>query len=447
MTVAGIKQYLRENPFDMLATLNKRSGGIIFCGRSAYHCFGELADRTITRDSVEDKTFDREDYIRALRNTFVELFVEKRSIANQSSVTKFVNRAKQVASMDRVNLTHHIPCTLFYEKDPGTFALGPVTFTRTEKFLKDFDDEIERYCEATQTAFSDGLRNRESDLSEEEVLAKAKGLADRDIGRIKAYYGEYDWVATVTIPQCHESLSKLRAERTVDAALDALRLFVPFYPERYSRANVPNSPCNTCEITSDQSGQIHPTMRFAGKGARAGDGWYGALMEQAASLWDLFGQAIDELRDEEKIEELNRRLLDALNWFGQAVVEPNPAAKVVKYSAALERLTITGHMDNEIEKTVIQRTTFLNKDRTDKTVEQIKEDIGKLYQCRSDLMHGSMSPYSSKVSEVLRIGREVSRSTVLNAGIFFAELRLHAADGRVGRKDLNAAYEFEIIHE
>ena len=179
------------------------------------------------------------------------------------------------------------------------------------------------------------------------------------------------------------------------------------------------------------------TMRFAGKGVRAGDGWYGALMEQAASLWALFGQAIDELRDEEKIEELNRRLLDALNWVGQAVVEPNPAAKVVKYSAALERLTITGHMDNEIEKTVIQRTTFLNKDRTDKTVEQIKEDLGKLYQCRSDLMHGSMSPYSPEVSGVLNIAWEACRWAILNAAQLFACLR---ANGNIGRKDLQAAY-------
>jgi len=438
MPVADMKRYLRENPYNIFTTLSKRSGGILFCGRAAYYRFDELADRTIKKGSVEAKAFDRRDYVRALRDAFVEIFVEKGNTVNPSSVARMVNKANQIVKKEMVEVTHHIPCILFYEKEPATFTVGPVTFTRTEKFLTDFEHAIEVYHESSLSAFADGLHQRKPVLSEDEITARAKGFADNHIGKIRTYYTEYDWVASVAIPPCHGSLSKSRAERTVDAALDVLRLFVPSYPERYRRANVPNAPSDMCELTSDQSGHIHPTMRYEGRGAPAGDGWYTAILKDADDLWHLFEQAIDDLRDEQKSDELNKRLLDAVNWFGQAVVETNPAAKVVKYAAAIERLTITGHIDLGIEKIVIQRTTFLNKDRTDKTVDQIKEDLGKFYQCRSDLMHGSMSPYSPEVSGVLRIAWEISRWALLNAAQLFACLR---ANGKISRRDLGTAYD------
>jgi hypothetical protein len=94
------------------------------------------------------------------------------------------------------------------------------------------------------------------------------------------------------------------------------------------------------------------------------------------------------------MDELNQRLLDALNWFGQAVVEQNAGAKVVKYTAALERLTVTGHVDDGLENLVIKRVAILNQDREDKPLEEIKKQLGELYQCRSDLMHGSLSPHA-----------------------------------------------------
>jgi hypothetical protein len=437
MPPSDVIRHMQENRNDLFAMLNMSAGGTLFCGRAAYDRFGELADRTIKPNSSEAKTFDLRDYVSALRVAFVEQFVEEGKVVNRSSVTILVDRAKQIASKQLVNVTHHIPCVLFYEKEPAVFNVGPVIFTRTEKFFDDIGHAVKAYHESNLKAFADGLRQRRPDLSAGEVLSEATGFADMLDGKIRDYYLGYDWIASVTIPPCHASLSKARAEHTVDAALDVLRLFVPSHPERYRRANAHNAPFETRELVTDSNDHVLVTFRQGGRGAIAGDGWYAALLEDVGILWHLFEEAINALRVGEKCDELNQRLLDAVNWFGQAVVEPNSAAKVVKYTAALERLTMTRHLESGIEALIIKRVSFLNGGRTDKKADQIEKELGKLYQCRSSLMHGSMSPYSPAVSSVLRIAWEVSRWAILDAAQFFAHVR---EKGTANRKGLDAAY-------
>lgn len=436
MSPSEVIRHLQENRDDTFATLSRIGGGILFCGRAAYDRFNELADRTIKPGSREAKTFDQSDYVRALRASFVEEYIEAGKAVNQSSVKRMETRAKHIASEGLVNVTHHIPCALFYEHEPEVFTVGPVSFTRVEKFLDDLGPAINAYHGSSLESFADGLRKRRSDLSTEEVQAEASSFVDMLDKKIRSYYLAHDWVASVTIPMCHAALSKSRAERTVDAALDVLRLFVSSHPERFRRANSPNAPYETSELITDQNGRVHATLRQGGRGAAAGNGWYAALIKDADPLWSLFERAIDALRAGEKSDELNQRLLDAINWFGQAVVEPNPAAKVVKYTAALERLTMTRHLKSGIEALIIKRVSLLNNERIDKTLHQIEKDLGNLYQRRSDLMHGSMSPYSPAVTDVLQAAWDVTRWAILVAAQFFAHLR---AGGLNTRKDLDVA--------
>lgn len=394
--------HIKGDPQNMFAHLNHPTRGILFCGRVAYDRFEELARRTVKAGSVEAKAFHHPDYVRAFRDAFVEMFVDLGQPVNQASVAKLINRAKRFASDNVVKFTHHIPCTLFLEKEPNQFTLGPVTFTRVERFFDECGNAV-----------------------------KAGSFADRHIRNIREYYGAYGWVASVNVAPCHKTVSKARAERTVDAALDVLRLLVPGYSQKYRRANAPNTPSKTFELVSNQGGEIQATVHLEAKGAPAGERWHVWMLNEASEFWDKFERAISALVGDEKTDDLNQRLLDAVNWFGQAVVENNPAAKVVKYTAALERLTVTGHVKpGELEKLIIARVAMLNQDRTDKTQETIRKEIGELYQYRSDLMHGTRSPYDRPVTKVLRSAWEITRWSILNASRLFALIRENAEPTR-----------------
>lgn len=226
----------------------------------------------------------------------------------------------------------------------------------------------------------------------------------------------------------------------MDAALDVLRLFVPRMPDRYRRANAPNTPYYSHALVTDHTGKIGVTVWKEGQGAPAGDGWFDNLFDNEATrqIWRLFEEAIRTITEADKPDELNQRLLDALNWFGQGVVEPNPGARIVKYTAALERLVMTGHVPSGIEMLIINRVAMLNQGRPGTTREQIQDELGELYQCRSDLMHGSISPSDPSVIKTLRIGREATRWALFKAVQLFALLR---ESGKTNRKALEFAYE------
>lgn len=270
-----------------------------------------------------------------------------------------------------------MPCEVFDEEDPDRFTFGPVLFVRTSAFLAEQEAQIRACRSKSQNDFADGLRLRSPQLSEEGVHHEAEAFAARHLERLQSYFSDHDWVASVSIPSSHPTVSKARAERAIDAALDALRLFTLYAPERLRRASSLREPRETHHLYSDDDGTLHAGAFYAGKGATAGGGWYAHHTTDAAHLWQPLQEAIDPLCADQPMDELNRRLLDALDWFGQATQETEPAPAVVKYTAALERLTMTGYVEKGIEKLVIKRVLLLNQGRTDKTTQQREQELSE----------------------------------------------------------------------
>src|SRR5205085_2396212 len=61
---------------------------------------------------------------------------------------------------------------------------------------------------------------------------------------------------------------------------------------------------------------------------------------------ELLGIALEAAVDPQMERPLSDRFLDAAHWFGEAVRESSPAAKVIKYVTALERMFMTDERDN-----------------------------------------------------------------------------------------------------
>ena len=438
MSFDETREHMRRNPDDIMAMLPAPAGrGDLMCGGKAYARFAEMADRVLER-SREAKNLDRAEYAGALRKAFCEIFIDGKRPVSQSSVTRLLSRAAHMAKERFVTLTYHLPCILFTGKEPSEFAVGPVRFMRSERFLREYEKASDDYHRSKVETFTEGYHVEHKEASDEESRSRGKELADEALQRIFKYYGEYGWVASVAIPPCHREVSEDRAQATVDAALDVLRLFVGSVPEWYRRANGLGLPAVTRVLMTDQDGRIQPSVTWANQGAPVGKGWLEDIMNRAPWLWQHFGETIAVLPGAEDRDELAQRLLDALHWFGQAVVEQNPSATVVKYTAALERLTITGYVSRGLEALVIERVGLLNRDRLEKSHEEITKELGDLYQCRSDLMHGSESPYAQSIRDVLRAGWDITQWSLFRTAQLFAELR---GWRKTNRKDLSRYYD------
>jgi hypothetical protein len=431
-----IRAHFQDNHNDVFTTLTLRSGGTFFCGKAAYARFDAIAKRKLKRGSDAERDFAFRDYVEAIRTAFAETFIEQAKPIDQRSVSKFLSLADRLAAERLVERTYHLSCELFKEETPDTFKCGPVNFTTTKRFLSERQSEIDSYVQESHDAFAKGLRKRSPTLSPADVERDAERFASTHSERIRAYYSGNDWVASVSIASSHPSISRERAERVIDAAMDVLRLFAVYAPERIRRSSiVPQS--ETYELITERHGSVTARMYVSGRNAVAGDGWYDALQARAANIWRRLEEAITPICDGNIRDELDQRLVDALNWFGQAVRETNRAAAVVKYAAALERLTVTGHVEN-VERVVTRRTLILNQSRLDKSEEQIQREIGQFYQCRSDLMHGSLSPFHPSVEPILRFARELTRWSILEAARLFHLLR---QNGHPTRKALATAYQ------
>jgi hypothetical protein len=397
-----------------------------------------LADRLL-QSELNGQGFEKHDVIRALKSSFVKTYLLERKEPNQSSAAKLINRAKRLAIEEFVHVTHHIPCQLFRETDPSEFNLGPIRFCTMETFLSSMMPRLDDYRRESREAFAAGLRIRERSKAEKDVIRESEDFAQLHSKTIHEYYSRNAWVASLTISPCHFSVSQRRAERAVDAALNVLRLFALYAPERLRRAKSAGSPSETHELHADvNDGKIDVAAVYDVTSAIAGEGWYTHHSEKARHLWEPLEDVVKAVAGAEKIDELNLRLIDALDWFGQAVCETQPAAKVVKYAAALERLTMTGHVAAGIENLVIRRVLLLNGDRKDKSASEIEQELRIFYECRSNLMHGSISTTDPSVATVLRIGWETTRWSILKAAQLFWVIR---ANGPPTRKSLTAAYD------
>ncbi|ASJ91993.1 hypothetical protein CBR61_14355 [Porphyrobacter sp. CACIAM 03H1] len=112
---------------------------------------------------------------------------------------------------------------------------------------------------------------------------------------------------------------------------------------------------------------------------------------------------------------LSERLLDAMQWYGEAVREPSQGAKAVKYVTALERMVMTDEKD-DIASLVSSRVAALClEEPTVHCRDRWQVDVRRAYDIRSRLVHGSVSPTSEIVFEGVRLGSQLARSTLLNA--------------------------------
>ena len=90
-------------------------------------------------------------------------------------------------------------------------------------------------------------------------------------------------------------------------------------------------------------------------------------------------------------DEATNRLLDSLRWFGDASFEESGGVQIVKWIAALERLTATERLDRGITHRFSTRVALLASGLGGGHLERAYRHARKAYDLRSEVMHGSRS--------------------------------------------------------
>ncbi|WP_233543967.1 hypothetical protein [Salinisphaera sp. Q1T1-3] len=342
MQFAEQKAYLEKHPMDASYQIPHPNGqGSLQCGGLAWSKFGSIADLVLDLDQSLGRRVRRQGARDAVTEAFVRRVLEEEREINRQTSELILNDALVSLRQSVGVAEHYFPCVLFPEGEPDTFSIGPVTFTRRRKFFKDKKANFKQSIEANTVAHIEHVSNaiargfpRDRAITEGGSRELVRDLQARSIRT----YREYPWVASVKVTDCDSETSQERATQSVEMAIHVLRVMLGASATKKVRlAWSESNPLHTAHLYADERGVIHPSIGMNTSAPVGTANWHDALMRGPLEL-DVLGSALNALVDPVEIPHLHQRLLDAINWFGDAATDSNTSSGLVKYVSAIERL-------------------------------------------------------------------------------------------------------------
>jgi len=210
---------------------------------------------------------------------------------------------------------------------------------------------------------------------------------------LKSNEDSFNCLLHIPIPESSSKLSKHRAENVANFIYGVIRVFTTSYHYKADQIILLNHPFH--KDTTHYIANSNDDYWIEGSYS---------FNEDLKEFWDLFeedlksdiGTVISKLANHaisiNGKECLADRLIDAFYWFGEAARDNNENAQIIKLVTAMERLVtlsdkdITNNFCNRIACTIAAYHGDLDR---------WKSDLSKIYDLRSNLVHGSRSLYKS----------------------------------------------------
>lgn len=331
-----------------------------------------------------------------IRSELTGRFLHQGREPDKTQAARMLAAALRRARVDIEDRAHFIPCRLFDGGGPAALSVGPVMFRRTEAFHE---------------AHRDGL------AADPEFAA----LFERD-------FAPWDWVAEVTVRGCDRIISRERAFKAADGALDMLRLFAGADAARtLGRAGAPGLPTvSPAGLWGDSAGRLHP-VRAEGTAPAAESGWLKRVRDEDGRDWlDRAGRCLEPLVDPALTWPLADRFRDAASWFGEGVTETYRAARIMAFVTAIERAVVPGD-HAEVWRAVTRRAAILAHKAEGDSLEEWLDRAGKVYEIRSQIVHGAVSPFAPQAGILEPAAADLARAVLCGALTFYETLTLTCA--------------------
>jgi hypothetical protein len=392
MTVAEMLAGDKNDLFCSLPAPDDR--GELRIGKDAELRLRHIAHEILILNKLESLV-SREAMRKLLGIELVKRFITEGRSLDAKQVDRLIAFLGREARKTCIAETHLVPCHLIVVQEPEALPVGPIVFRTRKGFRKKILPALASYDPGPNPDWG------------RDLMASALH-----------YYKGFRWVADVPVVAADAKTSVDIAVEATRAALNGLQVCLgasATYKMVVGGPRIVHDRRGHLHI--DPGGGLHPNILVDGPGQVGfGPGWSKQLPESDARYYlDMVGIALESAVDPTLNRPLSRRVLDAMYWFGEAVRETTDAARIVKYVTALERMLMTQEHD-DIANTVSDRCAafcLVGDDR--KTLAQWKVETLSLYNLRSRLVHGDMSPLSPEVVEGVHQAAQISRMAILSA--------------------------------
>jgi Apea-like HEPN len=385
----------------------------VLCGAKANQLISKTCHNFIEKSEWHNR-IDPDRFKRALANTLSNVFVRDQSPNTKENVVSAFADALTNAANECECLKHFIPCHIVNSETPSKFNIGAIEFFQTKGVFDKLESEIELSTQQSVDSYIQlkTLRGKVDDEAKErsEHRAYVQTFADE----AKEYFEKFDWLALIKIPESDSSLSKVRAENCVKLALNFLSLY--FRYNSYENIVIHSHPLQPQKSSSLYQNEKN-FLRFSSNrswhsGVRVPPNWWEVVQrDEGEFIFREFGKIIDKQINYQTLTSLEVRLVDAITWYGEAFSDPAPGTRLLKLVAAIERLT-NYNEGTGVTKRVCERVAILTSKDMVADYNDIKTRMRVIYECRSNLAHGRISPFDNAIANHTRSAETFVQDTI-----------------------------------
>ncbi|MBK9131263.1 MAG: hypothetical protein IPM20_06445 [Gammaproteobacteria bacterium] len=388
--------------------------GHFLIGYAAKKRFSAIAGRILNANpSIKDRA-SKKLVVSTAEHIFYEEIIKRGRSLTASLSDKMVSRVvKHIEKNKLRTITQFFPCIFPTDKDSGRFNIGPVRFTKTSILLEEREAQFKEYIKKSQKNYIERakLSGKTLDQEQKEKNRKFVKIFPREL---RDYYSNYPWIASIEMANFDETRSREVASICVQAALNVIRLYFPSDRIKIYMASGSAFESKPAAMV-EENGSIDIVLSRPGL-LRESAGWI-ATLEQKENYWlKLAGALIPFLSSAAPVPLLYQRYINALWWYGEAMVSKPPYLRIISLSNALEAFLCTSSRGKDIVKQISARANaFLQYGETD--IDWVKE-TKEFYDLRSDLVHGRIPAFDKKVQQKIERGIEIVQRVLIDGLIW-----------------------------
>lgn len=392
--------------------------GHLSCGIEAARRFGTLADHVLEYDPQLAGRLSRSRTKDRVVAAFVQRVLREKGEVEAGTAEQILRDVSEGCRASLRTAEHFVPCVLFLNGGPDEFSVGPVTFSRRVTFFRSRRASLKKSVQATIQSHIDQVDGavkggfpRDRAATPEHSKRFIRGLQARTLKTFR----QYPWIAQVQVSECDHETGEKVAERVVGLAIDSMRVLLGArYTHRIRLAWSRSDALQTARMWSDADGLFHVSIGSRADGPVGSENWYQALTQSDGFELKVFGSALTPLVACAPARHFQQRFLDVVGWFGDAVTDPESTASVVKYVSAIERVMF-GSWKRDRTKDFISRLEALWTVYDCDGRKTIGKDSREIYEARSRLLHGAVSPRDASVDRLAALSEKLARLCILCA--------------------------------
>jgi hypothetical protein len=398
----------RADPWGTFSGVKAANGFDLPLSREARRRFTDIAARGLKSLGTSARIHRLEKVVEALKGGLSSM-LQRGLIPSLEDAHEGFNSAIKKLEEEYEEWIFHVPCSVVAERSYPEFTIGPVTFLLRDHFFEQNELAIQQMA----TEFGDSR------------------ITETLLARTHAFYSDFQWIASITVPRCDSDVSRHRAHAGIQKALDVFKLLVGSQRASHvKQAYDLTTPSEYIELVSSTSGAF--SLRSGGKlhDAVLNDQWYEQVT--AGPAWPLLQSVLGNYCSAwGDLDEVQTRFLDALSWHSDAISEQDPGAKIIKFWTSIERTmrASPGNIDT--------RAAVLSSNNAQEFAKHSVRFEEAYRKRRNDVVHGNANrARESWYGEVVAASEEASKNVLFQ--YLYAIPQIRAQQGATDRRKLRA---------